>query len=210
MAFRIQLESDEPIDEAGLGTDPLAAVGRWIEEARERGQPFPGAATLATVGPEGGADARMIQLHRISAIGLEFHTNYRSVKGRQVDAQPGVALVFYWSLLHRQIRVQGQARRLDADDSDSYWSGRDRQSQLAALASQQSQDLRSREDLERDFEQASIGNPGQVPRPSYWGGYVVVPDVIEFWQGRRNRLHDRVRFDRDGAGGEWRKHRLAP
>lgn len=165
---------------------------------------------LSTVGPGGRPAVRMVLLSSFDERGFVFHTNYRSRKGEEIAASPRVALVLWWEPLARQVRLEGRAERTGAEESDAYFAGRPRGSQLGAWASEQSAVIPDRAALEerlREAERRYAGGP--VPRPPHWGGYRVVPDAIEFWEGRESRLHDRVSYQRVEGGG-WRVERLAP
>ena len=164
---------------------------------------------LATATPEGEPSARMVLLKGADETGFRFHTNYESRKGRELEANPRAALLFHWQPLGRQVRVEGRVERASADESDSYFRTRPLGSRLAAWASPQSRALTGRDELGRLYADAVARFPGEeVPRPPHWGGYRLVPDAYEFWQHADNRLHDRVRYERDAAG--WSRARLAP
>ena len=197
------------LDESGSGSDPLPLFASWLEEAVTAGQLEPTAMTLATADSAGRVSARMVLLKGHGPEGLVFYSNEGSRKGRDLHENPRAALVFWWDLLERQVRVEGSVEQLGAAESEAYFASRPRGSQLAAWASQQSAPLTSREELEgsyREFERRFEGQP--VPKPGHWGGYRLLPDAFEFWQGRGDRLHDRFRFELEGAG--WRRTRLAP
>ena len=190
--------------------DPLVQFGRWLDAALAAGLPEPHAMTLATATPDGRPAARMVLLRGFDARGFVFYTNYGSRKAAALAANPRAALVFYWPALHRQVRVEGAVARVDAAESDAYFAGRPRGSQIGAWASAQSAPIADRAALERAVaavEQAYAGRA--VPRPPFWGGFRVTPDCLEFWQGQPNRLHDRIRYDRTAAGG-WTIARLQP
>lgn len=195
---------------SGAEHDPLALVARWYDEARAAGVEQPEAMTLATATPDGRPSARMVLLKGIDRRGLMFFTNYESRKGRELDANPRAALVLYWRELERQVRVTGAVTRLSAAESDAYFATRPRGSQLGAWASPQSRSLPDRAALERRFAALEAEHAGRpVPRPPHWGGFRVEPDEIELWEGRPNRLHDRVAYCRT-ADGRWERTRLAP
>lgn len=191
-----------------LDPDPIVQFERWFEEASEVA-PLPEAMTLATVDAGGAPDARMVLLKGVGADGFRFFTNYGSAKAGQLDGGGAAALVLYWRELDRSIRVRGAVERLSAAESDAYFASRPRPSQLGAWASPQSQPVTDRAALDSRLDEAERRfEGGEVPRPDHWGGYLVRPQSIEFWQGRVGRLHDRFRYTRDGAS--WRIERLGP
>ena len=183
---------------------------RWYGDALRAGLEKADAMSLATVGADGRPSARMVLLSSFDERGVVFHTNQRSRKGKEIARNPLVALVLWWGPLGRQVRIEGPAEKTSAADSDAYFAGRPRGSQLGAWASDQSAVIPDRAALEerlREMERRHAGGP--VPRPPHWGGYRVIPEVIEFWEGRENRLHDRIRYRR-GEAGAWLVERLAP
>ncbi len=189
--------------------DPIELFASWFAAAHESGILMPEAVALATASPDGVPSARMVLLKHADANGFVFFTNYGSQKASELDANPHAALCFHWAVLQRQVRVTGTVERVSAEESAAYFATRGRGSQLGAWASQQSQTLEKREELEqrvRDVE-ARFAN-GEVPRPPFWGGYRLSPARIEFWQGRTDRLHDRLVFSRAERG--WTTRRLYP
>lgn len=197
------------LDEADVAPNPIDQFRSWMQEAIDAGLTFPNAMTLATATREGVPSARIVLLKGIDARGFVFFTNYESRKGRELAENPRAALVFYWQELGRQVRVEGEVAALPTEESEGYFRSRPRGSRLAAWASRQSQVITSRGALEERFSDlASAYQEQEIPVPPFWGGFLVTPDVIEMWQGRRDRLHDRVRYRRDE--GSWLRERLAP
>lgn len=196
-----------PLDREQLANDPLEQFAQWFEEAQAV-VPLAEAMTLATVDADGAPNARMVLLKGFGPDGFRFFTNYESAKGEELVASPRAALVIYWRELDRQVRVRGEVERLPAGDSDAYFASRPRESRVAAAISPQSRRI-ERDELERRFAEldAEAGEDGP-PRPEHWGGYLVRPDEIEFWQGRDSRMHDRFAYNRDPDG--WVLQRLAP
>ena len=191
-----------------LDPDPIAQFRRWYAAA-EREAALPEAIALATIGEDGLPDARMVLLKGVDDRGFRFFTNRESVKGAQLEAAPGAALIAYWRELDRQVRARGPVERLSDAESDAYFATRPRDSQLGAWASPQSTPLQSRAELDRRLAEAEDRfDDGEVARPPHWGGYLLRPLAIEFWQGQVARLHDRFRYSRDGEA--WRIERLAP
>ena len=197
-----------PLERASLDDDPIAQFRAWFERA-ERELPLPEAMTLATVDRAGVPNARMVLLKGFGPDGFRFFTNYESAKGRELDATPAAALVLYWRELDRQVRARGDVSRLPAADSDAYFATRPRDSRIAASVSPQSEPV-ERGELDERFERAARELGDDVPRPPHWGGYILAPREIEFWQGREGRMHDRFRYARGGGGEGWRIERLAP
>jgi pyridoxamine 5'-phosphate oxidase len=191
-----------------MAVDPVGQFNEWLEEAREAGVPLPEAMTLATADASGRPSARMLLLKGADESGFTFFTGYESRKGRELEENPRAAIVVYWNALGRQVRVEGPVRRLSAKESDAYFETRPPRSRAAAAASRQSEPIASREELEAEFERLLAEHGDAVPRPERWGGYVLEPETIELWEHRDDRLHDRFRFTREGAG--WRRERLSP
>ena len=198
------------LSEADAGDDPFALFRRWFDQALAAGLPEPNAFTLATSTPDGIPSARTVLLKILDDRGFTFFTNYDSRKGREMAANPRVALVFLWHQLERQVRVEGTVELVTPAESDAYFVNRPLGSRLGAWASAQSAVIPDRAHLERQHAELMAKYPdGNVPRPPHWGGYRVLPAVIEFWQGRPSRLHDRIAFTRR-PDGRWRRERLAP
>jgi pyridoxamine 5'-phosphate oxidase len=196
--------------EEEFSPDPLEQFARWFEEARRAGLELPEAMTLATGDGDGTPSARMVLLKGVDERGFVFFTNYESRKGHELADNPRAALVFHWPLApRRQVLVTGSVEKVPEDESDEYFRTRPRGSRLAALASRQSTVVPDREVLEHAFAELERQHPGEdVPRPAWWGGYVLRPDTVEFWQNRPNRLHDRLRYRREGE--DWILERLSP
>jgi pyridoxamine 5'-phosphate oxidase len=197
--------------ESGLDAptgNPLRTVQAWYALARAEGVPEPEAAALATATPDGRPSVRMVLIRGIDDRGVRFYTNRESRKGRELADNPHGAIAIHWHALQRQIRLEGPVERLSDEESDAYFANREYGSRLSAWASEQSSVLPDYETLEQRVVEFGARYPSEVPRPPYWGGYLLRPDAIEFWQGRPNRLHDRMLHTRDGDG--WRAVRLAP
>jgi pyridoxamine 5'-phosphate oxidase len=205
---RIDYETRE-LREADAGPDPLTLFHRWFEDAGAAGIAEPNAMTLATCTPDGRPSARIVLLKVCDERGLTFFTNYLSRKGREIANNPRVSLVFFWHPLERQIRIEGVAEKTSEAESDEYFATRPVNSRLGAWASEQSEVLSGREELEANHRELTARfADGNVPRPPHWGGFRVVPDVWEFWQGRPSRMHDRIRYRR--VNGIWVRERLSP
>ena len=198
------------LEEGSLLGDPMKQVEQWLIEADEQGVYEPNAMVLSTIDPDGAPTSRTVLCRGVSDHGVTFFTDYTSQKGRALDAHPEVAVVFPWYILHRQIKIRGTVEKVSAADSDAYFFTRPRDSRIGAWASDQSQPIESREALEAKVEQATLRFDGvdEVPRPEKWGGYLIRPRSIEFWAGRRSRLHDRIRFVKQPDG--WYIERLQP
>jgi pyridoxamine 5'-phosphate oxidase len=196
-----------PLRPEDMSDDPIEQFAEWWELAQAE-VPLPDAMTLATVDGGSEPDARIVLLKCFGPDGFRFFTNYESDKGAQLAARPVAALVLYWRELDRQVRIRGTVSRLSAEDSDAYFATRPRESRIGAIASPQSRPI-EREDLDRRYEEADAANPGEdITRPEHWGGFLLAPRTIEFWQGRSGRLHDRVAYVLDGE--RWVASRLSP
>jgi pyridoxamine 5'-phosphate oxidase len=196
------------LSEAIADADPFVQFERWMRDAIDGGLPLPNAMTLATVSAQGTPDARAVLLKGIDGGGFVFYTNYLSRKGRQLDANRAACLVFLWSEIERQVRIDGTVEKVAAAESDAYFGSRPLGARLAAWASAQSERVPDRAALELALEQMRQRHGEHPPRPPHWGGYRLTPSAIEFWQGRENRLHDRLLYRR--ASGAWTIERLAP
>ena len=197
------------LDEKTIDPDPIKQFQLWFNDAVAARLPLPEAMTLATATPDGKPSARMVLLKQVDHDGFVFFTNYRSAKAEQLDANPYAALVFYWSQLDRQVRVEGSVVKTSAQESQDYFRTRPRESQIGAWASAQSQAIASREVLEqRAQELEAMYADREVDCPEHWGGYRLRPERIEFWKSRIGRLHDRILYQRDATG--WSITRLAP
>jgi len=195
--------------EDDVDADPIAQFQRWFDEAMAAGVAEPNAMTLATASPSGEPSARIVLLKGLGPDGFVFFTSYDSAKGREMAANPRAALVFFWKELERQVRIEGDVSQVSAEESDTYFHSRPRGSQLGAIASRQSASIPSRATLDQRLAEAEGRYADrEIPRPDTWGGYRVAPRRIEFWQGRPNRLHDRILFRREG--GAWVRERLSP
>ena len=202
-------DTSQPLTEKGVENDPIAQFAQWYERAQAVVKPLPDAVALATATPAGHPSLRMVLLKGFDAHGFVFYTNYRSRKGRELARNPRATLLFYWGEFARQVRIDGRVEKLMARESDEYFATRPRGSQLSAWASPQSALVAGRGPLERRYAAFAQKYPDAVPRPPHWGGYRLVPEAFEFWQGREDRLHDRILYRRV-RGGRWRIERLAP
>jgi pyridoxamine 5'-phosphate oxidase len=199
------------LDETGANPNPILQFEKWFADAHSAGIREPNAMTLATATPDGRPSARVVLLKEVSEVGFVCYTNYESRKGRELAENPHAALVFFWAELERQVRVEGTASRVSRAQSEAYFAARPKGHRLGAWASPQSSVVKSRTILEarlREFEQR-FEDTEEVPAPEFWGGICVHPARIEFWQGRPNRLHDRLCYTRQTPSG-WHLERLAP
>jgi pyridoxamine 5'-phosphate oxidase len=196
------------LGEADADRDPMRQFERWFEDALRARLPLPNAMTLATISAQGAPSARVVLLKGIENGGFSFYTNYRSRKARELEAHGTACLLFMWSELERQVRIDGRIERVSAAESDAYYASRPLGARLSAWASPQSERVASRATLEAAMAEARARFGEAPPRPEHWGGYRVLPTGFEFWQGRADRLHDRLLYSREG--GDWRIARLAP
>jgi pyridoxamine 5'-phosphate oxidase len=211
--LRKSYERDE-LDEAASAADPLQQFRHWLDQALQAQLPEPNAMTLATVGADGRPSTRVVLIKGLDARGIVWYTNYDSRKGRELAANPWAALQFHWVELERVVRIEGRVQRVDASESDAYYASRPLDSRLGAWASPQSEVISSRAVLVAAAARAAAVHALNPPRPPHWGGYRLQPDRWEFWQGRKSRLHDRLRYrladPAAGAASGWVRERLAP
>ena len=197
------------LSESDAGRDPVRLFRRWFDEALVADLHEPNAMTVATATADGRPSARAVLLKGYDERGFVFYTNYEGAKARQIEENPRVAVLFYWGELERQVRIEGRAERVSVEESNAYFDSRPRGSQLGAWASEQSRAVPDRATLEERSRAVEAEYEGrEVPRPPHWGGYRVSPESYEFWQGRENRLHDRIAYHREDGG--WRIERLQP
>lgn len=197
------------LDESQVGNDPILFFAKWFEEAQQAQVLEVNAMTLATIDVNNFPEARIVLLKGFDEKGFTFFTNYNSHKGQSILANPKAALVFFWQELERQVRIKGIVEKLSDEENDSYFNSRPEASKIGAWSSPQSQKIAERDFLDQNFRKYEQKFQQQfIPRPEHWGGYRVVPNSIEFWQGRSSRMHDRIVFQRKGAS--WEKFRLAP
>ncbi|MDR5737591.1 MULTISPECIES: pyridoxamine 5'-phosphate oxidase [unclassified Caballeronia] len=198
------------LDAADVDPNPVRQFETWFAQALDARLPEPNAMTLATVDARGRPSARIVLIKGVDERGFVFFTNYDSRKGRELAGNPAASLLFHWIELERQVRIEGTVVKTSDEESDAYYASRPLGSRIGAWASDQSQPLDSRETLEAREREMTARYGDAPPRPPHWGGYRLVPETIEFWQGRPSRLHDRIVYTRDSAGGPWRITRLAP
>lgn len=190
--------------------DPLEFLHGWLEDALTHSQDA-NAMCISTVDANGQPSSRIVLIRDIDSEGLSFFTNYHSRKGHQIDQNDKVAINLFWPWSERQVRAEGSIKKLTAAESDAYFASRPRESQIGAWASHQSEELQTREELIKRIEELTKEYEGHdVPRPPHWGGYLIKPTLIEFWQGRASRLHDRIQYTKSAAGADWKKVRLNP
>jgi len=199
----------ETLNQSAVDPNPIIQFKTWMNEALDAELPEPNAMTVATVSADGKPSARVLLIKGVDERGFVFFTNYESQKGLDLEANPHAALVFYWIELERQVRIEGRVEKLPEEESDAYFASRPLESRIGAWASDQSRELSSRAALVASAAKYAARYMLNPPRPPHWGGYVVIPEVIEFWQGRPSRLHDRIAYTRQPEGG-WKITRLSP
>ena len=208
-ALRIEYKQ-RSLSEADVAREPVGQFLRWLDEAIAARALEPNALTLATATPQGIPSARIVLLKGVDERGFVFFTNYQSRKGRELEANPRAAMVFFWPELERQVRIEGELSHTADEESDAYFNSRPVEARIGSAASPQSQPIASRDLLEARERALWAQHPsGDIPRPSHWGGYRLRPTRLEFWQGRPGRLHDRIEYVR-AADGSWSVRRLAP
>lgn len=196
------------LEEAHTTAEPLALFEKWFIQAEKAGVPEPTAMTVATVGPDGRPSTRVVLMKDVDARGIVWYTNYTSRKGQELAANPNAALQFHWVELERVVRIEGRVEKVSHEQSDAYFAVRPLDSRIGAWASPQSQVITSRAVLLKHVAEVTTRFGLNPPRPEHWGGYRLVPDTWEFWQGRKSRLHDRIRYRL--SDGSWTRERLAP
>lgn len=197
------------LDEKDADKNPFKQFEKWFEAALTAQIYEPNVMTLATADKNGKPNARIVLLKGFNEEGFSFYTNYLSTKGKELKKNPQACLVFFWAELERQVRIEGKVEKLDKETSEAYFHSRPKESQIGAIASPQSQVIASRNSIEAKVEElTSTYQDKTIPKPAHWGGYIVKPTAIEFWQGRSSRLHDRIRYE--FINGKWQTSRLAP
>ncbi|MFO8234856.1 MAG: pyridoxamine 5'-phosphate oxidase [Bacteroidales bacterium] len=199
----------KPLSKGNIHPDPFIQFNRWLEEALKAKVSEPTAMTLSTASASGKISGRIVLLKGVEENGFVFYTNYQSNKGKQIEENPSASLTFFWPELFRQVRIEGNIKKTSQQDSDQYFDSRPEESKISALASEQSKIIPDREYLEKQFEKIKQQYKNKkLLRPENWGGYILYPDTMELWQGRPNRLHDRIQYIREG--NQWQTQRLAP
>jgi pyridoxamine 5'-phosphate oxidase len=197
------------LSESDVADDPIEQFAHWFEQALKAEVNEPNAMNLATVGADGRPSSRIVLVKQFDRRGFSWYTNYDSRKAKQLQDNPHAALLFFWSELERQVRIEGRVERTSAEESDKYFHSRPLKSRLSAIASTQSAPITSRAALEQNYEAVARQYGEEPPRPDYWGGFRLVPERIEFWQGRRSRFHDRIVYELQ-QDGSWARQRLQP
>ena len=201
----------ESLYETQLSDDPIEQFKIWLVEAEEQSIYEPNAFVLSTINPDLSPSSRTVLLKGVSEEGFSFFTNFGSRKGKALEQNPKVSAVFGWYSMYRQVLIEGEVRRVSDEEADDYFHSRPHESQVAAWSSHQSQPIANRTELDKQFEEALERFKDQVvPRPDYWGGYLIIPTRIEFWKGRSNRMHDRIAFEREDQSSGWQVTRLQP
>lgn len=201
--------SHASLSESDVLADPIAQFSKWFDEAIMAQVPEPNAMSLATVGADGRPSSRIVLIKGFEQSGFCWYTNYASRKGQQLHVNPFAALLFHWVELERQVRIEGRVKQVSGAESDAYFNSRPLGSRLGAIASAQSEPIADRKALEKNFRAAEQTWGGNPERPAGWGGYRLLPEYVEFWQGRRSRLHDRISYALQ-ADGRWVRQRLQP
>lgn len=198
------------LSEKDVAADPISQFAKWFSEALDGGIYEPNAMTLATSTHDGKPSARIMLLKGFDKTGFTFYTNYLSRKGKEISKNPAACIVFFWAELERQVRIEGTLEKVSKEESEKYFHSRPKESQLGAIASQQSQEIASRDIVEKAWQDLTEKfQDNEVPKPAYWGGYLLKPQIVEFWQGRPGRLHDRIVYKRSDKKN-WKIVRLAP
>jgi pyridoxamine 5'-phosphate oxidase len=201
--------SQSSLSRADVLDDPIRQFGKWFDEALAAQVPEPNAMSLATVAADGRPSSRIVLIKEFDARGFVWFTNYSSRKGQELQHNGHAALLFHWVELERQVRIEGRVERIPDEDNDAYFNSRPLMSRIGAIASAQSEPVASRQELEARFSAAEVASGPAPVRPAHWGGYRLVPDYLEFWQGRPSRLHDRIAYQQR-SDGNWERERLQP
>jgi pyridoxamine 5'-phosphate oxidase len=201
--------SQASLSRADVLDDPIAQFEKWFDEALVAHRPEPNSMSVATVAADGRPSSRIVLIKQVDQRGFVWFTNYASRKGQELQHNSHAALLFHWVELERQVRIEGRVERISDEDNDAYFNSRPLMSRLGAIASAQSEPIASRQALEDQFSAAELTSGSAPARPAHWGGFRLVPDYLEFWQGRQSRLHDRIAYQQQ-PGGHWERERLQP